>query len=67
MKPLTETPTYLSYSQFSTYQDCGWKYYLTRIAKVEEEPAVWLPAGSAVHAACDAIDHALIKESEVPF
>ena len=59
-----ETPGYLSYSSFSTYSKCGWEYFLTRVLKVEEDPAIWFPAGTAVHAATDAIDYALIKEGK---
>lgn len=63
-----DKPEYLSYSSFSTFLDCGWKWYLTRVMKVEEQPAVWLPAGTAIHSAADAIDHAIFKrDQEVPF
>lgn len=68
MKPLLqEKPGYLSYSQFSTYLECQYKWFLTRVLKVDEEPAVWLPAGTALHAAADSIDRELIREQEVPF
>lgn len=53
-------PGYLSYSQFTTYLNCGWSYVLTRIEKVEEDPAYWFAGGTAVHTAADAIDHALL-------
>ena len=59
-----ELPGYLSYSSFSTYQSCNWEYYLTRVLQVETAPAIWFPAGTAVHAATDAIDHVLIKEGK---
>ncbi len=58
---MLETPGYMSYSSFSTYQSCPWEYFLTRILKVDEDPAIWFPAGTAVHAATDAIDHALLE------
>lgn len=57
-------PSYLSYSQFTTYQSCSWSYYLTRVEKVEELPAWWFAGGTSVHAAADAIDHALLGEGK---
>ena len=54
----------MSYSSFSTYTKCGWEYFLTRVIKVDEDPAIWFPAGTAVHAATDAIDHELMKEGK---
>lgn len=60
-------PEYLSYSQFDTYSSCGWKWYLTRVMKVEEAPSVWSPGGTAFHAGADAVDYAIIKGQEVPF
>jgi ATP-dependent helicase/DNAse subunit B len=64
MTDMNEIPGYLSYSSFSTYQSCNWEYYLTRVLQVETAPAIWFPAGTAVHAATDAIDHILIKEGK---
>lgn len=61
---MTEAPSYLSYSQFTTYQSCPWSYYLTRIERVDEDPAWWFLGGTSVHAAADAIDHALLKEAK---
>jgi ATP-dependent helicase/DNAse subunit B len=67
MKPFNageEFPGYISYSAFSTYQSCNWEYFLTRVLKVDQLPAIWFPAGTAVHAATDAIDHQLLKEGK---
>lgn len=50
---------YISYSGFTTYLDCQEMFRLTRIERVDEEPAWWFAGGTAVHAAADAIDHAL--------
>lgn len=55
---------YISYSGATTWLSCGEKYRLTRIERVPEDPAWWLAGGTAVHAAADAIDHALLKESQ---
>jgi ATP-dependent helicase/DNAse subunit B len=65
MNPIKpEVPGYMSYSSFSTYSKCGWEYFLTRVIKVDEDPAIWFPAGTAVHAATDAIDHQLLNEGK---
>lgn len=55
------TPDYISYSQFTTWLQCGEKYRLTRIIGVEEDPAWYFAGGTAVHSAADAIDHALLE------
>lgn len=57
-----ETPTYLSYSQFTTWLECGEKYRLTRIVQVPEDPAWFFAGGHAVHAATEAIDKILAGE-----
>lgn len=51
-----DLPTHISYSSLTTYLDCGWKYYLSRIVKVKEEPAWYLVGGSAVHEATEMYD-----------
>ena len=57
-----EVPAHISYSQLSTWLDCGWKYYLTRVEKVQEIPAWYLVGGSAVHAATEAYDRELFSK-----
>lgn len=52
---------YISYSQLTTWLQCGEKYRLTRILKLEEDPAWYFAGGTAVHSAADAIDHALLE------
>lgn len=49
-------PQHISYSAFSTYQDCGWKYRLTKMEDVPEKHAVWFTGGSAVHKATERFD-----------
>lgn len=56
-----ELPAHISYSALTTYLDCGWKYYLTRIVQVDEQPAWYLVGGSAVHAATEAYDKELYE------
>jgi len=59
---LNEAPGHLSYSQYSTYLECGWKWYLQKIAQIPEPPAVYLAGGTAVHKASEVIDEWLAKE-----
>jgi hypothetical protein len=54
-----ELPPHVSYSSLTTYLDCGWKYYLTRVEKVSEIPAWYLVGGSAVHVATELYDRDL--------
>jgi len=51
-----ELPAHVSYSALTTYLDCGWKYYLTRVEKLIEEPTWYLAGGSAVHTATEMYD-----------
>lgn len=44
------SPVTRSWSQFSSWRSCGKAYELARIRRVPRRPAVWLPAGTAVHA-----------------
>lgn len=55
LEELTGKP-YLSYSSLSTYLKCGESYRLSRIEKVPEAPAYWLPGGTAVHYGCEVFD-----------
>ncbi len=54
-----EVPEHTSYSSLTTWLSCGYQYYLTRIRKVKEEPAVWSLGGSAVHLATENFDKQL--------
>lgn len=40
---------HVSWSQYSTFSECGKRYYLERIAGAPQQPAVWLLAGTVVH------------------
>lgn len=51
-----EIPSHVSYSALTTWLDCGWKYFLTRMVKEKERPTWYLVGGSAVHAATEAYD-----------
>ncbi len=51
-----QVPEHVSYSSLTTWLNCGWQYYLGRIAKVDEQPAIWNLGGSAVHKATEIYD-----------
>jgi len=47
---------YVSHSSLSTWLQCGWSFYLSRIQRVEEAPSWWLVGGKAVHEATEYYD-----------
>jgi len=49
-------PEHTSYSSLTTWLSCGYKYYLSRIVQVEEQPSTWAIGGSAVHRATEVYD-----------
>ena len=53
---MNKLPEHISYSSFSTWQECGWKYKLTKIDQVDEGHAVWFTGGSALHKATEYYD-----------
>jgi putative RecB family exonuclease len=53
-------PRRRSYSQLSTYAECGNQYKLKYVLKAPRKQAVWFPAGTAFHSTCDDIDRALM-------
>ena len=55
---MNELPQHISYSSFTTWQECGWKYYLQKVEGVQEGHAVWFTGGSAVHRATEDYDNA---------
>lgn len=59
-----ELPSHISYSALTTWIDCGWKYYLTRMAKVDETPAWYLVGGNAVHEATEQYDRDRFAEEQ---
>ena len=52
-------PAHRSFSQLGTYRRCQHLYYLTRILGIQEDPSVWLPAGSAIHTMIEKVNHEL--------
>lgn len=59
---MSEERRHISYSQYDTYVGCGEKFRLTRVVGIEEDPAIWFAAGTALHTATEVIDHSLFKE-----
>jgi hypothetical protein len=55
---MNELPKHISYSSLTTWQECGWKYYLTKSRGVKEAHAVWFTGGTAVHKATENYDNA---------
>lgn len=53
------TPRTRSYSQFSSFAECGEKYRLERVARVPRRQAVWFPAGTAYHSTTEWFDREL--------
>ena len=53
---MNELPNHISYSSLSTWQECGWKYYLTKVEGAQEAHAVWFTGGTAVHKATELWD-----------
>jgi hypothetical protein len=57
-----ELPEHVSYSSFTTWLDCGFKYYLSRVLIESGSPSWWLAGGSAVHTASEVFDKAYFEE-----
>ena len=49
-------PEHVSYSSFTTWLECGYLYFLSRIVEVPEQPAIWNLGGSAVRKATELYD-----------
>ncbi len=47
---------YISHSAMSTWLNCGWSYYLSRIQKVPENPSYWLVGGKSLHEGTEIYD-----------
>lgn len=52
----------LSHSSAHTYNECGERWRLERVEKVDKVPWLAGPAGTAFHSCCDLIDDALLAE-----
>ena len=55
-----ELPEHISYSSFTTWLECGFKYYLSRVEEQSGSASWWLAGGSAVHTASEKFDHAFL-------
>lgn len=47
---------YISHSAMSTWLNCGWSFYLTRIQKIQENPSYWLVGGKSLHEGTEIYD-----------
>lgn len=54
--PVLRLPDHISHSSRETLERCAKQYFLTRVAKAPQLPALWLAGGSAVHEATEAYD-----------
>ena len=54
--PERDRSLHRSFSQATTYAKCGRQFYLQRVARVPEPPAVYLIAGKALHAAIEIVN-----------
>lgn len=51
-----QLPEHISHSARETLQRCARAYFLTRVARAPQTPALWLAGGSAVHEATEFYD-----------
>jgi len=49
-------PEHVSYSSLTTWLDCGWKYYLSRVEEIQEVPSWYLLGGTTLHKATELYD-----------
>lgn len=63
--PVLQLPDHISHSSRETLERCAKQYFLTRVAKAPQLPALWLAGGSAVHETTEFYDlHAMAGELE---
>ena len=56
MTQVANLPETVSYSQLTTFLDCGERYELERVKRVTQTPAWWFLGGSAAHATTEVWD-----------
>lgn len=54
-------PRHLSFSSVDGYRTCGKRFYLQKIARVEQRPGLAGIGGNAVHAATEHIDRLIFE------
>ncbi|MFF0852663.1 PD-(D/E)XK nuclease family protein [Streptomyces sp. NPDC003280] len=59
-------PPHISHSSRETLERCARAYFLTRMARAPQMPAMWLVGGSAVHEATEHYDLMSIVGNEDP-
>ena len=61
---MNQPPAHRSFSQLSTFLRCQHQYYLSKVAQVPENPAVYLAAGNAVHSMIEQLNLDLYEVSQ---
>lgn len=54
-------PATRSFSQLQTFLRCQRQYFLSKVAKVPEQPSVAMVAGSAVHEQIEKLNHEIYE------
>jgi hypothetical protein len=47
---------YVSHSAMTTWLNCGWNFYLSRVQGVPENPSYWLVGGKSLHVSTEVYD-----------
>jgi ATP-dependent helicase/DNAse subunit B len=55
-------PRHMSHSQMTTFFACAHQYYLGKIRRLPENPAIYLVSGSAIHAMIESLNHHIVSE-----
>lgn len=56
------TPAHLSFSTIAAYRSCGKRFWLEKIAKVEQRPGLAALGGNALHTASERIDLMIFEQ-----
>lgn len=65
--PVLQLPEHISHSSRETLERCAKQYFLTRVAKAPQQPALWLVGGSAVHETTEAYDLMVLADMKEDF
>lgn len=58
-------PAHLSYSTINGYRECGKRFFLQKIVRVEQLPGLAAIGGNAVHSATELLDRAAFAGTDV--
>lgn len=65
--PVIQLPKHFSFSAREALERCALQYFLTRVVKAPQLPALWLAGGSAVHEATEFYDLYAMADQEAEF